>query len=1005
MKIKNHTTSQGKTTIIIAVIGMLLLSFIILYHSGKKDISQIVQEDNDGSYEHPTVIAANRINYANLIDSKEGLLYQSSEVSIYVVTNVGIPKLVYLYPDNVEGRKETDNFFLHIYLKGNSLLKASSNYVNLDFSQKPQRVVLDGKEYFSFIRDLKSDDYSHPFVHLDSIKHINTGRFRPKKGRSLDIKNVQIPESIPTFNTGVPTATITVKQKDFEKIKIKRADALKRGVLISSDEDLVPGKIAIGNQEPTKINFRLKGDWPDHLRDDKKWSFRIINKGEETVRGMRKFSIQNPQARGLLWEWLFNKVIKDQGLIGLRYDFVNLNIVVESGSNQEVIEAGLMAWEEAFDKILIENNKKREGLILAFDESLYWSDQEREKYLNLSHKTYSRELRDVTSAQIKVFNQSKVLADPGLNKQLTIATEMLEGLRKGDYKLSDVFDLDKLTTFVALTNLFGGSHGLVWHNIRIYYNPITSKFEPVSFDSNSGTHIDKIHHYPFYTQNDEAYNKALTRKLKWVSDASFINSFMSKHHDELNALKLSFITEYAIPINETKLEYNSNFIKKHLNPGTLITANLASYTEGAVEITVTNLTKHPVTINALQHEDGRVLNAGSFKSIVMPQGSSQKVTFPLNDYFVNAFVSKKNKKGSFQLNKDYKKLQISHYINEVEIPRLSEIHPLPKSPDYKKSMALYKKSSLPNFDKFPFITDQEGTLLFKKGKHTLSENLVIPSNVTVRAEKGFSLDLINGASIISKAALILIGTKDEPITFYSSDDTGGGLFITNTSQISELTHCVFNNLSNPQSVIWSVSGAVNFHESEVAISNTLFKNNRCEDGLNIIRSTFTMTDTRFEGTQSDAFDGDFVTGTIERCTFLNSGNDSIDVSGSELVLNDITITNPLDKGISAGEHSSIRGKSIQIYGGEIGVVSKDLSTINLTNVGISGTRLGLSAFQKKTEYGVASIDITSLNLTDVEVAHLIEVDSRLTIDTEAVKTVSQNVIDKMYGKEYGKSSK
>ena len=72
---------------------------------------------------------------------------------------------------------------------------------------------------------------------------------------------------------------------------------------------------------------------------------------------------------------------------------------------------------------------------------------------------------------------------------------------------------------------------------------------------------------------------------------------------------------------------------------------------------------------------------------------------------------------------------------------------------------------------------------------------------------------------------------------------------------------------------------------------------------------------------------------------------------------------------------------------------------------ISGTRLGLSAFQKKSEYGIASIAINDLILKNVEVEHLIETNSRLTINEVAVETVSNNVIDQMYGKEYGKSSK
>jgi len=202
-----------------------------------------------------------------------------------------------------------------------------------------------------------------------------------------------------------------------------------------------------------------------------------------------------------------------------------------------------------------------------------------------------------------------------------------------------------------------------------------------------------------------------------------------------------------------------------------------------------------------------------------------------------------------------------------------------------------------------------------------------------------------------------------------------------------------------------VSGAVNFHESEVIITNAVFSNNRCEDGLNIIRSSFTITDTKFEGTQSDAFDGDFVTGTLERCTFINAGNDGIDVSGSELYIKDITVKNPSDKAISAGENSTITGQDIKVSGGEIGVVSKDLSKVTLTNVSIIDTRLGISAFQKKSEYGVASIAINNLTLKGYKRNYLIENKSSLMIDNIAVETVDNNVIDQMYGKEYGKSSR
>ena len=88
-----------------------------------------------------------------------------------------------------------------------------------------------------------------------------------------------------------------------------------------------------------------------------------------------------------------------------------------------------------------------------------------------------------------------------------------------------------------------------------------------------------------------------------------------------------------------------------------------------------------------------------------------------------------------------------------------------------------------------------------------------------------------------------------------------------------------------------------------------------------------------------------------------------------------------------------------------GVVSKDLSSVDLNRLQITNTRLGLSAFQKKSEFGTAAITITDLELIGVEQAHLIEIDSQLLIDGQAVATVSNSVIDQMYGKEYGKSSR
>lgn len=1004
MKIKNNTSPKVKPFTILAIIGVFVLSVFVLI-KGRLDTSHKISVNKNEKItdiENPTELKT--VTYAELFETTDHEIYSDETLNIYIANTSKTPKLIYKYKKKPEGRELSDNFFMHIYVKDSTKLKGKATFANVDFIQNPEVIKNDGVTYYVFQKDLVSSSYKENYIPVENIAYINTGRFQPKVGRSLDIRKLTL-DDIPEdqLHNKLDRINFTIDQEAFNKIKAKRNDALSKGILISEDDDIVNGRISLNNEEYQKVELRLKGDWTDHLKHKNKWSYRFIMKGENTFKGMRKFSVQHPIVRHYLWEWLFNKAIKDNDLIGLRYTFADVNLTVRGVTNKN-IPMGIMAVEESFDKILIESNKKREGVIVGFDESLLWKDREKQRILNLEPNSLSRDLHSLRNAQIKIFNENKVLSDPKLSKQFHTAKDLLDGLRTGKYKTSEVFDVDKLATFVALTNLFGGYHGLIWHNLRIYYNPITNKLEPISFDSNSGTRLTKILEYPM-SKNDTILQEKILEKLKIVSDSNFINDLIQRHNTELQSLKLDLYSEYSNSFDLDILVHNSNFIKKQINQAVLITANLVSYDQNHMKIEVNNVSGYPITIENLLDTEGRVLSTNKDVT-TLKEKSTTVIDFPLSKYFTNAFVSKKNKKGEFQYPKDVQKLRISHYVNGVAIKRNAPIAPFSKNPELDKSIAYYKKGEKQNFKEFDFIEHlTDSTLVFKEGTFELTKDLIIPSGYTIQVTPGCMLDFKNEASLISYATFISKGTKEKPITFYSSDSTGRGIFITNATQKSQIEYTTFDNLSNPQSDIWALSGAVNFHESEVAITNCIFKNNRCEDGLNIIRSPFIMTDTSFESTQSDAFDGDFVTGTLERCTFLNAGNDGIDVSGSELYIKDIVVKNPSDKAISAGENSLITGQDIHVSGGEIGVVSKDLSKVNLTNLHIIDTRLGISAFQKKSEYGVASIAITNLDLQGNELNYLIENRSSLIIDNVAVETVSNNVIDQMYGKEYGKSSR
>ena len=85
----------------------------------------------------------------------------------------------------------------------------------------------------------------------------------------------------------------------------------------------------------------------------------------------------------------------------------------------------------------------------------------------------------------------KVLTEPrnAITKQFEIAVNLLELFRLQEIPTRDVFDIDKTAKWMAMGDLFNAWHGFSWGNMRYYYNPITSKIEPVLWDSFDENHI------------------------------------------------------------------------------------------------------------------------------------------------------------------------------------------------------------------------------------------------------------------------------------------------------------------------------------------------------------------------------------------------------------------------------------------------------------------------------------------------------------------------------------
>jgi len=155
----------------------------------------------------------------------------------------------------------------------------------------------------------------------------------------------------------------------------------------------------------------------------------------------------------------------------------------------------------------------------------------------------------------------------------------------------------------------------------------------------------------------------------------------------------------------------------------------------------------------------------------------------------------------------------------------------------------------------------------------------------------------------------------------------------------------------------------------------------------------------FGDVSSDALDGDFVQGLIKDCQFERIGGDAIDVSGSDVSIEEVRVQSVFDKGLSAGEGSSVIISNSSFHNVSYAIASKDLSEVKASKIKVrDAKKSALAAYQKKEVFGPAKIEITELHVEVTSKRHLAETGSSITLNGEPLDTVELDV-DTLYEKE------
>ena len=153
-----------------------------------------------------------------------------------------------------------------------------------------------------------------------------------------------------------------------------------------------------------------------------------------------------------------------------------------------------------------------------------------------------------------------------------------------------------------------------------------------------------------------------------------------------------------------------------------------------------------------------------------------------------------------------------------------------------------------------------------------------------------------------------------------------------------------------KSVTNQLSGCLTFSDIKLVKVGIKISQSNCEDAVHFVRVSGVGIDLDINNAFSDAADADFSDIEFRDLKIDVAGNDCIDLSEGTYAIRSAKLLKCFDKGISAGENSSVEVGDVIISSADIGVAGKDSSYVNLDRFLINDVNFCFAAYQKKIKY-------------------------------------------------------
>jgi len=824
-------------------------------------------------------------------------------------------------------------------------------------------------------------------------------------------------EGVP--DNGLDSVAFELPPESAAVLQRVRDRALERGLITKEEGDVVPADVIVGDRR-VEAEVRIKGDWLDHVALGK-WSLRVKLKGGELF-GMSTFSVQAPETRGMLWEWLVLAVGRREGLLAPRSRFVN--VVVNGNPN------GIYYLEEHFSKEMLESQGRRDGPIVLWDESTHWTTRQDAHMVGEASTRTSMpsalgpglglQMAPARAYETKRLSESETLSrslHAALSKMDDLKTLMLTRRgpanrawvidRMAEVQREDVesiLDLEQQARCHALLSLFQVHHALSWHNLRFYHDPVLDRLEPILFDNNAQVPSDRA---PVPLRGGDllrgiatsrAYYDGVFAELGRICRPEWLDEVFLELGPELRRYERALDQETPlrpgskVPAIRQRLRAQQSFLRRVLYPSDPVNFQALYRDEpgsaGDVEVIAWATTKTPVLVEGFRFSNGTFVSAASSLVegservtvrrggvVLSYDGSTSLFRFPLDARLAGlasakSLVRSVEEGGAETTTPPAPEVEVVFHAIATDAeqaeplvfrrydPAWDEEGGRPDEPELE---AVLRRHG------FLHLSSETGALVVRPGTWDVVGDLVIPSHASLFVGPGTTLRFEEGAALVSSSPLLFRGSSRAPIVLEPIDSERGwrGVVVLRAGERSEWAHVTVRAADALSRQGWVVTGGITFYRSAVTLTDCRIEGARAEDGLNVFGTDLVMRRVLFEGCASDSFDGDFVTAEIVECTFQNGQGDGADFSGSEARIVDCRFLDLGDKAISAGEASRCTITSARIDGVAIGVAAKDGSEVTLERSSIRrAAAFGLAVFVKKPEFGPAKLVANEVSLEE-----------------------------------------